>query len=75
MPADVSLRAACLCAGVGTRLRQPVGRGEEGSSGPEANMHPPMPSCKGQMGYSASPYRFNWETKRELATRCLQRSK
>lgn len=31
-PADVSPRAAWLCAGVGTRLRQPAGRGGEGSS-------------------------------------------
>lgn len=53
-PADVSPRAACLCAGVGARLRQPAGRGEEGSSAPEAGVHQSMPSCKGQMGFFAS---------------------
>lgn len=76
MQADVSLHAAmCLCAGMGARLRQPAGRGEEGSSAPEADVHLTMPSCKGQMGCSASLYRFNWETRHELATSCPQRNK
>lgn len=73
--ADVSPCAACLCASVGTWLRQPAGRGGEGSSAPEADVNLPMRSCKGQMGYSAFLYRFDWETKHELATSCLQRKK
>lgn len=52
-----------------------AGRGEEGSSAPEADVNLPMRSCKGQMGYSAFLYRFDWETKHELATSCLQRKK
>lgn len=71
-PADVSPRAACLCAGLGTRLRQLAGG--ECSSAPQADVHLPMPSCRGQVRYSASPCRFNWEAKHELAASCLQRN-